>query len=475
MTSSRRSEAGSLAERSGAGPRRTRGGSPVGEASVLVFRRWLAAILLGAVILRAGLLFYAEGHRATFDFPDSHRYVLVARNIAAGRGPIESDAVRAGTDPLYPLVLSLGIRLGADDAAAVMRFGRIVNVFFAVVSILILAALTRRLVGPRAALIAAALLAVDPILLFFNALVLTETFYISLLLAGFYGVVRLGEAWLPERTGWKPVPQELPVPQVLPVSQKTSLSQKSLATRLLWACMAGGCIGLGTLVRSSNLLMPLVLAPLVWFFARGEANEPSRRRLGVVVCFLLMSIVPLVPWAVRNYRVFGDLVLTRSGGGASLMEALGPWADGGPGMDRIVYPEFPDGADELTRDRLCRTAAIEWAKSHPWAAARLAWVKMRRTWSITLHATVYSSTLYRVICWLSVTPVFVLALVGIWRLRRHRAIVGLLLLPAVYFTLVHVVFVGSVRYRLPAVPMLFVLAATGLSAGLHSETRLREE
>ncbi len=98
---------------------------------------------------------------------------------------------------------------------------------------------------------------------------------------------------------------------------------------------------------------------------------------------------------------------------------------------------------------------------------------MRRTWSITLHAPGYSSILHRAICWLSVAPVFVMALVGIWRMRRHRAIVGLLLLPAVYFTLIHVVFVGSVRYRLPAVPFLFVLAAAGLCLSLKTGTRRR--
>ena len=208
MTSNGRSGAGPSAQHPGAGLQVAPGGGQADDASTLAFRRPLAAILLAAVVLRAGLLFYAETHPEPFDFPDSHRYVLVAQNIAAGLGPIESDTVRAGTDPLYPLILSLGIRLGADDGASVMRFGRIVNAFFAIVSIVLLAALTRRLVGPRAALIAAAFLAVDPILLFFNALVLTETCYVTLLLAGFYGVACLGGGRLLDRTGLKPVSQK---------------------------------------------------------------------------------------------------------------------------------------------------------------------------------------------------------------------------------------------------------------------------
>jgi hypothetical protein len=45
---------------------------------------------------------------------------------------------------------------------------------------------------------------------------------------------------------------------------------------------------------------------------------------------------------------------------------------------------------------------------------------------------------------------------------------ALLLLPAAYFTLIHMVFVGSVRYRLPAMPFIFILAAVGLCALLRA-------
>ena len=440
------------------------------------FRRAMAAILLVAVILRVGLLFYAERHPQRFDFPDSHRYVRVARNIAAGLGPIdrapaggsqvggESGVVLAGTDPLYPMILSVGIKLGADEAPvgdqgrsdAVKRFARIINVLFALASILLLAGITRRLIGPRAALVAAAILAVDPILLFFNALVLTETCYTTLLLAGFYAIIRM------EGTGRKPAPQ-----QTLSPRQATS-PRRSLPPELAWAGVAGVCVGLGTLTRSSNLLMPLALAPFVWHFAGNRKATPPVRRLGILACFLLTSALLLCPTIIRNHRLFGHFVPVRTGSGASLLEALGPWADGGPGMDRIVYPPCPKTANEFERDRICRREALDWARSNPRATLRLAWQKLRRTWSIGLHAAGYTSPLYRAICWASVAPVFALALFGVWRLRHRPGIVALLLLPAAYFTLVHVVFVGSVRYRLPAMPLIFALAAAGLCLGLNA-------
>jgi hypothetical protein len=102
---------------------------------------------------------------------------------------------------------------------------------------------------------------------------------------------------------------------------------------------------------------------------------------------------------------------------------------------------------------------------HPREAARLAWTKLVRTWSITPNAAGYDSPLIKAVAWLSVGPEFALSLVGMWLLRRRPAVLLLLLAPAFYFTLMHMIFVGSVRYRVPAMPLIFVLAATAVVAG----------
>ncbi|MFQ5429828.1 MAG: ArnT family glycosyltransferase [Phycisphaerae bacterium] len=420
------------------------------------YRFRLGAIVAAAVVLRVGLLVYADRRPALFEFPDSHRYVDVARNIARGLGPIETDGPVAGTDPLYPFLLALWIPVVGDEEAVIMRVGRILNAAFAVASVLFLAALARRLAGDHVGLFAAVMLAIDPILLFFNALVLTETAYITVLLAGVYCIVRLG------------TPSAIPTVdrESRPLSRGDGgvaghSGRPPIADRLpTWAILGGVCLGLGTLLRSSGLLIPLALAPFVWHRAGG--GDRWRRSIGATACFLLAGGVMQAPTIIRNARLFHAFVPVRTGSGASLMEGLGPWADGGPGMDRIVYPAGAAGAGEIERDRLCRREALAWARAHPAEALRLAWVKLKRTWSIALHATGYVSWPYRVICWLTVAPVFALAAGGIVLWRRRRWEVLLLLLPAVYFTLVHMVFVGSVRYRVPAMPFLFVLAAVAL-------------
>jgi hypothetical protein len=63
-------------------------------------------------------------------------------------------------------------------------------------------------------------------------------------------------------------------------------------------------------------------------------------------------------------------------------------------------------------------------------------------------------------------PLFGLAIAGAWTLSRRPAggwLTALLLLPAAYVTLLHAFFVGSVRYRLPAMPMFAILAAVAIA------------
>lgn len=440
------------------------------DAASPSFRRGLRVAAAAAFIARIALLFFAERQPAQFDFPDSHRYVQVARHIAAGLGPIDHGQLRSGTDPLYPLILSAAPMAGFNSEVAVMRFGRICNSMFGIASVLLLAGMGRRIFSEQTGLIAAFILALDPILLFFNGLVLTESLYILLLLASFYSITRsaIGE------------------------SRESASTDRATRDRIAWAMLAGICIGTATLARSTNLFLPIVICPIFLILlsrpshratdqtphgptlAGRPPNGPNLlstgtshahlRNLPVVGTFLVCSVLVLTPLLIRNYGLYGAFVPARIGGGASLMEALGPWADGSPGMDRIQYPPFPATADELERDRLCRQAALDWAKAHPDNVMRLALAKLKRTWSIEINASGYTTPVLRAVCWLTVAPQFLLALVGVVALRRRTDLIALLLAPAVYFSLVHMVFVGSVRYRLPTMPFLFLLAASAIAA-----------
>ena len=131
-------------------------------------------------------------------------------------------------------------------------------------------------------------------------------------------------------------------------------------------------------------------------------------------------------------------------------------------MNRIEYPSGLAGTNEYEQDRAHREAAWKWIRENPSKSLGLAWTKLRRTWSVTLHAPGYSSPRYQLIGWLTVAPVYGLALTGAFVIRKQPLVLMLLIAPGIYFSLVHMVFVGSVRYRLPVMPFIFLLAGTAI-------------
>ena len=100
-------------------------------------------------------------------------------------------------------------------------------------------------------------------------------------------------------------------------------------------------------------------------------------------------------------------------------------------------------------------------------AVELAAIKIARTWSPLPLSTEYGRPLYQLAGMLYALPFDLLVIAAL--LRGHRppgtGLPGMtkafLLLPAIYFTVVHAMTVGSLRYRLPVEPPMAVLAAAG--------------
>jgi hypothetical protein len=62
-------------------------------------------------------------------------------------------------------------------------------------------------------------------------------------------------------------------------------------------------------------------------------------------------------------------------------------------------------------------------------------------------------------------PLLALALLGL-AFRMRRDLLLLLLIPIAYFTAVHALFLGSVRYRTPLMPLVCLLAAHAITKAL---------
>jgi hypothetical protein len=114
---------------------------------------------------------------------------------------------------------------------------------------------------------------------------------------------------------------------------------------------------------------------------------------------------------------------------------------------------------EYRLDRRMRHAAVTWARQHPLDVLRLAAVKFVRIWNIWPNEPAFSRPAVRVAVAVTYLPLLVLGLVGAYQAIRRGWPYVLCFLPALYLTLLHMVFIGSIRYREPAMLGMIVLAA----------------
>ncbi len=238
----------------------------------------------------------------------------------------------------------------------------------------------------------------------------------------------------------------------------------------LWAAGGGVAAALATLVRPSWLpFTPLAIVVAL------VMDKHRRRELLIGAAMSAALIGTMLPWWIRNAQVTGRFVATSLQAGASLYDGLNPAADGSSNMAYV--PEFTaaeraaedagghQDTFEYRLDRRMHDAAVEWAVAHPARVVELACIKFLRIWNIWPNEPAFRRWPLRLAVFGTYTPLLALALVGAWRFTPRGWPYVLAWLPAVYLTLLHMVFVGSIRYREPAMLALTVLAA-GVLAGI---------
>jgi 4-amino-4-deoxy-L-arabinose transferase-like glycosyltransferase len=411
---------------------------------------WLGIILAWALALRVAAAVAVErvvaGDREANPreklclFDDADIYWQLARSIRAG-GPYVvwqyDQPHHALRTPGYPLFLAACQSAFGPSTLAV----RLVQAALGAVGVWVVYRLTRRIWpedadrGWRSVPILAALIAAtEPYSAAASALILSEGIFVPLMLAMLWGLAAL---W-PSRDGKEP--------------------------RHPWlvALGTGLAAGAGVLVRPSwALFVPLVLA--AWIALAGRGRRLAALRGAALVALGLA--VAMGPWWARNARVFGRFVPTALWAGASLYDGLRPDADGSSDMRFLDVPAIR-ALDETTQDRTLRDQALDFARGHPGRAVELAAIKAARFWSPWPNADQFSSPRANLASAAAVIPLYLLLLAGAWD-RRHdpRALV-LLAGPLLYFAGLHMVFVSSIRYRIPAAVPAFGLAAAGLAKWL---------
>ncbi|MFM8171946.1 MAG: ArnT family glycosyltransferase [Pirellulaceae bacterium] len=412
---------------------------------------WLLAILALAMTLRcaAAIYWHQQAGDQLFRFGDSVSYWTLAESIADGK-PYQygSENARIFRTPLYPLLLAPFTTI-ANPGRAVLA-ARFLGCLLGTIAVALIYQATLRWCNALAARSAAILAACYPGAIGMSVFVLSEAAFCPLMIAGLYQLCLAIDHHRWDR----------------------------------W-CWAGLLTGLATLARPSWILWPIAVALSLVLLTmcrpyRRMANLTSLAS-GLAMMGLSMAMT-LAPWWYRNYTVSDRFVLTTLQVGASLYDGLHAKATGGSDENMNFVDQFaalqraedsrsaskPVGSFEYRLDRRMRDESFRWAWANRGDFLRLALLKLQRTWSPLPQAPQLGNRFIRWSEAIGYVGIVGLATIGLTLplVRVHR--LWIYALPIAYFAAIHAIFVGSVRYRQPAVLAVCVLA--GIALGFLIET-----
>ncbi len=347
--------------------------------------------------------------------------MAVARSLAAGQGfanPYEPLATgpTAHCGPVYPWLLAQVLRLygGVQPATTPLI---LVHAVLHGLQFALLPLLSFRLLGRRTpGLIGACLLALPilPVLVQFETIVLTLCLLLCLMV------------------------------EVLP-----------------WTAAPAALLGaLALHVNPSGLFL---LAGWLWW------KKPGRRWL---VVYVLTIVAACIPWMIRNYRTIGAVGFVRDNLPLELYvsnnDISGPSMMENPGLVRLhpntSLAEAQDlkamGEAAYMRDRGRR--ALEWIQSHPGRFFRLTAIRAWQYWLPRIDNHPWQAAFIRLIT--------LLALPGMWRLRRHPVFVAAF----VFSPLLYFVIQSEPHYRYPFLWATLLAAGVTLS-GLYAGLQVRPD
>ena len=405
----------------------------------LVSPRVFWALLACGLVLRLAILWGASG--VGVRIVDEQHYAQLASNVLAGHGfgwgPGDLTSIRP---PLYPgLLVAIWSVFGDQNFQAV----RVVQMGLAMATTAGVYALGLRAFNPSVARFGAVLCWLYPSLVFFNALILTETLFALLLVAFLLAAVALVQSPRPAN-----------------------------------AVLCGAALALAALTRSVLWPVPLLLCPLFGFLI----TAPLRHRIALPLLVLASYIAVVAPWAVRNTRVQGVLTIVDTMGGMNLRMGNYEHTPDDRMWDAVSLTgeqswiagfsvEPGQVPTEGRKDKWGQQKAIEYILEHPGTTIRRSFIKFADFWSLErefiagVQAGLYSPPL-----WLAVAGsgfilggyvlILILAAGGAWLAPPQDWRVHVLMLfPVVVLAGAHTLVFGHSRYHVPLMPILGLYAA----------------
>jgi 4-amino-4-deoxy-L-arabinose transferase-like glycosyltransferase len=356
---------------------------------------------------------------------DQISYESIGAEIASGNSSGSSYQA-----PLYQFFVAGVYTVSGRDTQNI----RTIQAILAAFSVVLIYIITRRLYDIRTANIAGLMAVCAFDLILYSGLVLSETLFVFLLLIGLICYDSIEKAAFQNKT------------------------KVSILTGLIF--------GLASLVKSQFVLFPPLLMLL-------RIVGGSGQRMRIIKIFLIIGctmVLVILPWTVRNFIVHNEFIPITTNGGEVFWQGNNPDATGG---DISHLPQFENHyivkMDPVESNKIGYKLGFEWIQSNPIDCIKLYMKKLALYWTyirdyqyddiwgpyLGVQTSNIAPTAYN-------ASIIILAFLGFAAAIRKRNMHYLILIIA-YFSLIHMVFLSGVRYRIAILPVLIIFAAGGVS------------
>ena len=232
---------------------------------------WIFCFAL-IVKLAASSILFAHNGLALISEGDASGYLDIAKSVAAGEGFRADGIISALRTPLYPLFLSIFYFFHLSIALV-----PIVQIILLSYGSVLLYRIGSSFFSKNVGFIAAMLFSVEPLLLVYVNMALTESLFVFLLICSVYNLLKY-------------------------------FSDGSHTPLILSAILVGAT----ALIRPIGMYLPLLVLLLMIIKNRLEKKKATAM-LRPAFIYIALFIIVIAPWSVRNKLTFGSWSLTNHG------------------------------------------------------------------------------------------------------------------------------------------------------------------
>ncbi|MGQ9465576.1 MAG: glycosyltransferase family 39 protein [bacterium] len=382
-------------------------------------------------------------------YPRDYEYGEIARNIVAGKGfsrvviTGENPVFTSSHAPLYPYFLAFFYQWKTKSVAYLVIY--LIQALFSILTIYFIYKTARLIFNESVARKAELFIAIYPPLIYYVTKIVPTTIFLFLL------------------------------------ALTTFLFINSSGKNFLYYLLCG--IVQGILILCDPVALVLFPVLLIWFFFDKRINFFQ-------TCLVIfISVIVLLPWTIRNYRVHRAFVPVTTQFGINFWIGNNPNATGTDFykiksiqtdeyilMTQTLPADLQDSLNkisEIERARFYLLSGTNFILHNPLKFLSLLIKKFFYYWWFAPSSEYASKDLqkYRVLMYIFYTPVLILGLAGLFcSIKNHKEILFIVLSMVFISGLYIFTHVGLIRYRMPVEQFLMMFMAYFISLSKNETT-----